>query len=384
MCVLADKDLIHAGSGDSDERKIHRKAFGNKSAEPTSWVVLSEAKHYYTVPKSTPREWRPVQTMQCNLSMPTAASVWDADEAVYHHNWKKRYEVNGKTINIPSIIKSTTKILLGLKEGLRDYLSVCRNYPFSQKKPCPTSRVRRPMFKTRYMVLELDALMAAVRLSHKFHTRVCAMNISHETSVGGRWTNQKGSQEECIMRNSSLFLSLWPRRRKVDLRLMAHSKLFPAEIERFYPLSETGTVYSPNVAVIRDVDPEFGSSGPLWSPVRWPVISVVSVAAIDLRLHRFSKECTRQKLRSALYTCLHEGHEVIVLGAFGCGAYKNDPRVIAGIYQELLSNEFRGAFKCVAFSIILSDKNIQAFEDVFGTLATTDVNISDMNKSICV
>ena len=382
-CDRADPELIRPGSTDSGERTIHTKAWG-KSVEPSSWVVLFETKHFYTVPKATPREWRQVQDLQINLCLPTAESAWDADEAVYHHNWKKRYEVHGKPLNLPAIIKSTTKILLGLSEGLRDYLSVCRNYPFTEKHPAPPPRLRRPLYRTRYMILKLDTLIAAVQLSHKFQTRVCAMNLSHDTSVGGRWTQKKGSQEECIMRNSSLFLSLWPRRRNLDLRLMKHSKCFPVDIERFYPLSEAGVVYSPNVAMIRDVTPELGTSGPLCSPVRWPIISVVSVAAIDLRFHQFSMEVTRQKLRTALYACVHEGHEVVVLGAFGCGAFKNDPRIIAGIYKDLLENEFNGAFKCVAFSIILGDRNLDVFQEVFNTGAAREVDISDMFNSISV
>ena len=347
-------------------------------------MVLSEAKHYYTVPKSTPREWRQVPNLQVNLRMPTAESVWESDEAVYHHNGKRRYELRGKPISLPAVVKSTIQVLLGLTDSTRDYMSVCRNYPFTSKIPAPAPRLRRTPRQTRIMLLELDTLMAAVQLSHKFHTRVCAMNLSHDTAVGGRWTQKKGSQEECIMRNSSLFLSLWPRRRKGDQRLIPQSKLFP-DVERFYPLTDVGVVYSPNVAIIRDVDPEEGTSGPLQSPARWPMVSVVTVVATDFRFDQYSIALTKQKLRSVLYACMHEGHEVIVLRAFGCNVLKKNPHVVADIYNDLLTNEFFGVFRCVGFSIAFEDDtSVEAFQDVFEMDVASEVDISDMYNSVSV
>lgn len=186
------------------------------------------------------------------------------------------------------------------------------------------------------------------------------------------------------MRNSSLFLSLWPRRRKGDQRLIPQSKLFP-DIERFYPLTDVGVVYSPNVAIIRDVDPEEGTSGPLQSPARWPMVSVVTVVATDLRFDQYSIALTKQKLRSVLYACMHEGHEVIVLRAFGCNVLKKNPHVVADIYNDLLTNEFFGVFRCVAFSIAFEDDtSVEAFQDVFEMDVASEVDISDMYNSVSV
>merc|ERR1712232_993055 len=56
----------------------------------------------------------------------------------------------------------------------------------------------------------------------------------------------------------------------------------------------------------------------------------------------------------------------IVLGAWGCGAFKNDPATVAVIFREHLSGRFRGTFRSVVFAI-LGATEAQAFANEFGT-----------------
>ena len=45
-----------------------------------------------------------------------------------------------------------------------------------------------------------------------------------------------------------------------------------------------------------------------------------------------------------------KGAEVLILGAFGCGVFRNDPAIVAKAYKEALKN-FRYTFKEVEFAI---------------------------------
>jgi hypothetical protein len=72
-------------------------------------------------------------------------------------------------------------------------------------------------------------------------------------------------------------------------------------------------------------------------------------------------------MRSKLWAAVHHGHTAIVLGAYGCGAFKNDPRTVAKLYWKLLGpgGEFEGRFQIVVFAIIKSMDNMQAFTQLF-------------------
>jgi uncharacterized protein (TIGR02452 family) len=53
----------------------------------------------------------------------------------------------------------------------------------------------------------------------------------------------------------------------------------------------------------------------------------------------------------APHGALH-GHDSIVLGAWGCGAFGNDTNEIAGLFERVLQNNFEGAYQRVIFAIV--------------------------------
>jgi len=42
----------------------------------------------------------------------------------------------------------------------------------------------------------------------------------------------------------------------------------------------------------------------------------------------------------------------IILGAWGCGAFGNDPDGIAALFERALQNNFKGAYRQVKFAIV--------------------------------
>lgn len=51
------------------------------------------------------------------------------------------------------------------------------------------------------------------------------------------------------------------------------------------------------------------------------------------------------RIRSIAYVAMMNGYDSIVLGPLGCGAFKNDPRVIADLFYQVFVVEFNGVFK---------------------------------------
>ena len=61
--------------------------------------------------------------------------------------------------------------------------------------------------------------------------------------------------------------------------------------------------------------------------------------------------------------------EILVLGAFGCGAFRNNPHVVAKVYQKILQEpEFKNKFQHVAFAVYCTKReqdNYLAFQKYF-------------------
>lgn len=64
-----------------------------------------------------------------------------------------------------------------------------------------------------------------------------------------------------------------------------------------------------------------------------------------------------------------KGADILVLGAFGCGAFQNDPEVVARAYKVVLG-EFPKVFKQVEFAIYRpagGSKNYDMFSKILDT-----------------
>jgi uncharacterized protein (TIGR02452 family) len=78
-----------------------------------------------------------------------------------------------------------------------------------------------------------------------------------------------------------------------------------------------------------------------------------------------------QRWANVLAIAEHNGHRSLVLGAWGCGAFRNEPVMVAeSALSTLRSERFDGVFERVVFAIPgvgrQSRENLEAFRRVFG------------------
>jgi uncharacterized protein (TIGR02452 family) len=75
----------------------------------------------------------------------------------------------------------------------------------------------------------------------------------------------------------------------------------------------------------------------------------------------------RQRVEKVLTIMAGHGHDASVLGAWGCGVFKNDPEVIAQLFARALRGRFAGDFAKVVFAVLSSDGvAFNPFADRFG------------------
>ena len=73
-------------------------------------------------------------------------------------------------------------------------------------------------------------------------------------------------------------------------------------------------------------------------------------------------------MKYSLAAAAEQKAEIMILGAFGCGAFQNDPKVVAEAYKKVLE-EFDGVFREVHFAVYCSPRdtaNYDAFKKVLG------------------
>jgi uncharacterized protein (TIGR02452 family) len=135
-----------------------------------------------------------------------------------------------------------------------------------------------------------------------------------------------------------------------------------ASIDAFYT---NYAIYSPAVPVFKDDD-----GTPLDEPYLCAFVTAPAVNAGALRTKRHDpiREEMRERVEKVLAIMAGHGHDAAVLGAWGCGVFKNDPEMIAELFASTLRGSFAGQFAKVVFAVLSSDgETIRPFEERFSS-----------------
>jgi len=191
--------------------------------------------------------------------------------------------------------------------------------------------------KTIINVINEDTINAALKLKQK-GLNPLLLNMSDWFIPGGLVELGYGTQEENIFRRSNYFLTL---------------------TQKFYPLYNIETIYSPNVAIFRK--DEFTGYEFM---KRRQNISIIASPAIngpktDYNITNYTDKHqikqTKDKIKMMFKIAYQNNHDSLVLSAWGCGAFKNPPQAMAQLFKEVIE-EYNGCFKEIVFSILQMNK----------------------------
>ncbi len=208
----------------------------------------------------------------------------------------------------------------------------------------------RPAFaQTEVQVVQESTLDAAHRLQLEGR-RVLALNFANGVNPGGGFLHGARAQEETLCRSSALYLTL------------EGDPMYAAHATRPEPDSSDWTILSPGVPVFRTEDGQ-----PLDAPWRIDVATCAAPYAPRIGQPR-SGDLLEARIHRLLAVARAGGWTSLVLGAWGCGAFANDPARTARDHRAALEGAFDGAFEHVVFAIADWSPNrrmLGPFRDVF-------------------
>ena len=199
-------------------------------------------------------------------------------------------------------------------------------------------------------VIQARTFEAALKLHKEFPgKRIAVLNFAASTKPGGGVWGGSYAQEESLCRCSTLYNTLDSERMKEAF---------------YYPHRDSGDtlhgwddcIYSPDVVICKnDTDglPE------RLDPQDFVKVDVITCAAPHIHRGEYlsNEEVFRlqeRRARNILRVCAYNRADIFVGGAFGCGAFKNPAKVVAGAWRSAL-NDYREKFDLTAFAIYVSD-----------------------------
>lgn len=213
-------------------------------------------------------------------------------------------------------------------------------YP-PERQPRWSAEQKRP---TRVEATDESTLGAARRLIAEGYSP-CALNFASAKNPGGGFLNGARAQEESLARSSALYACISGR------EMYAHHRV------QHDPLYSGWVIYSPRVPVFRQdrgglLDPPYLCSF-LTSPACNAGVALEGAGkANEAQVRGRIQAAMRDRVARVLGVAAEHDERALVLGAWGCGVFRNNAEEIAGLFKEALDGPFRGAFERVIFAVL--------------------------------
>ena len=197
--------------------------------------------------------------------------------------------------------------------------------------------------------------------------KVCVLNFASASNPGGGVVNGSSAQEECLCRCTTLYpclntAEMW------DAFYTPHRKANN-------PLYNNDCIYTPEVAVFKS---DINFPEPLPKEAWWKV-NILTCAAPNLRERPSNamnpnagttaakitatelEKLLTGRIRRIFEVAVANGNEVLILGAFGCGAFRNPPELVAKVFRNVMQ-DYLDRFETIEYAVYHTEREIANFE----------------------
>ena len=247
-----------------------------------------------------------------------------------------KFTLDGKEYSLPD--RDFAKVIVCSPEDGEQLLQA-DDLEFHPSAPC------------RVTIENCDSFESARKLNNPL-----VMNFANAHFAGGGFLGGAVAQEEALCRCSTLYASISSEPAK---EMYHYNNTHASAVESDYML------LSPEVCVFRTADCQLTAD--IFTT------AVITIPAPNRRGAGFFaskkqiEETFLRRIRIMLRLSAKYGYQSLVLGAWGCGAFGNNPQDVAEYFRKVLIDEGYGRyFETVCFAILGNPKgkNYQAFAEM--------------------
>jgi len=272
----------------------------------------------------------------------------------------KRNGIEIKTAQAPNIVaaKDTLNILKNKNYLVKDKIidiSVALDNSIKNTKlylPEDCFNSKNNLIKPTIEVTNETTTSAGLRLLNSGLENIVALNFASARNVGGGFLAGAVAQEEDLCRCSGLYLCIKSKPIFYNKNILCDDTFYTNHI-----------IYSPNVPFFRNDNLDLLEEIFHISIISAPAPNVRAMENVDEDNLRSILEIRAARI---LQIAIENNHENIILGAWGCGAFGNDSKMIIEVFQKVLNRYPH--FKHVCFAVFDNKINapiFNAFKEAF-------------------
>jgi uncharacterized protein (TIGR02452 family) len=209
--------------------------------------------------------------------------------------------------------------------------SIDKQYMISQEESIELSIPEK--VNTKYIVSGKRSFEAAKEYADK---KTAVLNYANNHSIGGA-PFSAGAQEESLCRCSTLLPCLEAMKEPFYLK---HRNQYSSHEMDF--MGNDDLIYTPDVVVFKSDERTEPVYPRMMNSEEWYRVNVITCAAPQLfgtvvRPTNY-EDAIRSRIKRILDVAAKEHNEVVILGAWGCGAFKNPIEIVAKLFVDLVRN----------------------------------------------
>jgi uncharacterized protein (TIGR02452 family) len=183
---------------------------------------------------------------------------------------------------------------------------------------------------------------AIVRLHREGSGHLAALNFASARNPGGGFLGGAQAQEESLTRSSGLYPCLLRQPQFYERHRSSQCLLY-----------QDLAIFSPGVPFFVNDDGGFLDEPALASVITSPAPNTGALANNDPAKLPLASQTLRRRAEFVLRLAAAKNVDTLILGAWGCGVFRNDPAVVAEAFAKLLldSGPFATSFARVVFAI---------------------------------
>ena len=225
---------------------------------------------------------------------------------------------------------------VGLLHGMK--LALART-SLHESPRTPTTRTKK---QTRIDVTKESTVAAILRLAPETPGHLAALNFASAKNPGGGFLGGAQAQEESLARTSGLYPCL-----------LTQMEFYRRHRENRCLLYQDLAIFSPSVPFFVNDDGQLLESPALTSVITCPAPNAGAVTNNQPENLSLVQETLNRRANFVLQLAANQQVDSLILGAWGCGVFRNDPTQVAAAFGSLLLGEgpFRSSFTRITFAI---------------------------------
>lgn len=248
-------------------------------------------------------------------------------DITYRMDRERNKTIASETIEImrKKMYVSQNQTIINISQELDDSINNTKlykpDYEFSLP-PCPNR-------KGLIQVSDESTLVACERIiMNENIEKVACLNFASARNPGGGFLSGAQAQEEMVARCSGLYRTLIKCPEMYEYNKSRRSLLYSDYM-----------IYSPNVPVFRNDNGSLKDTPFLVSIISAPATNISFMKHMDDTEMEIIHNTMLNRCRKIIYRAIENDAHALVLGAFGCGVFRNNPEDVAEYFRKLLIDE---------------------------------------------